>query len=219
MIDFVTSQFDFTLGHQPPINKSHVDSSFSTDPMADSDDIFRQPPVSPATIIQNLNLHDEISAVDHNNSPMNFFQQFKNGGILQESNSESFPPVENPFPGENGEFEEEIDALQKGMNAMEVLPSKKRQLGNNVEKDSLTRSDSMSGCSDLNDEEEEGGKDNRRRNGNGKGPQSKNLMAERKRRKKLNDRLYNLRSLVPKISKVKIAGFIFRTNVLITCII
>ena len=65
----------------------------------------------------------------------------------------------------------------------------------------------VSGLNYESDELNESGKASESvQNGGGKGKKkgmpAKNLMAERRRRKKLNDRLYMLRSVVPKISKV-----------------
>lgn len=194
--------------------------SFSCDDENDQKDSSNhfQPPVSPETPFRNLNLPCKISVdrVHLYDSATDFLLQCNHTSENRTENDINYEgshnssvsdKAMNPFESSpQNEYQFEMNALHQSMMSnssnmqfMEPFSHKEQQGNGKYSTNHETRrTDSISDCSDQSDDEDDA--KYKRRTGNR--PQSKNLLAERRRRKKLNDRLYALRALVPKISKV-----------------
>ncbi|KAF8053182.1 hypothetical protein N665_1455s0006 [Sinapis alba] len=114
-------------------------------------------------------------------------------GYLPENGSKEMMGM-NPFSTEDG---------MSVMGEPSLLVNE-QQVANDKEMNENGRLDTGSDCSDQIDDED----DPKYKKKTGKHSQAKNLLAERRRRKKLNDRLYALRSLVPRITKLDRASIL-----------
>ncbi|XP_078446341.1 basic helix-loop-helix (bHLH) DNA-binding superfamily protein [Wolffia australiana] len=123
-------------------------------------------------------------------SPLDLFDGHREEDAFFEGSSESVHGFHHPRtgPAQFGGFAESTISR-------EILGHEK----DSVKQEGEGRTDSFLDGSD--DDDQKLPRSERR-------PSCKNLMAERKRRKKLNDRLYDLRSLVPKISKMDKASIL-----------